>query len=54
MLGKTLFCAAGFVTAWTGLALTFNGYVVPGVMLIGIGYAMFDVTYQLGRDWYVR
>ena len=46
MLGKTMFRVGAFITAWIGIVLVFKGYAVLGVMLIGIGYAMFDVTYQ--------
>ena len=46
MLGKILFRVASFITAWVGIVLIAKGYAVPGVMLIGIGYAMFDVTYR--------
>ena len=44
MLGKVLFYIAGFTAAWAGLILMVKGYVVPGVLITGVGYVLFKVT----------
>lgn len=44
MLGKLLFRASSFITAWAGLVLMFVGYAVPGVLVTGFGYVLFKVT----------
>lgn len=49
MLAKMMFYLIAFVTAWTGLILAFRGYVIPGVMVLGIGYVMFSVVYPIGE-----
>lgn len=47
MLWKALFCVAGFTTAWIGLVLMFKGFIVPGVMVLGIGYVVFNVVHPV-------
>ena len=44
MLWKLLFISMSFIFAWIGLVLTFKGYAVPGVMIVGFGYVLFKVT----------
>lgn len=44
MLGKLLFHVGAFVSAWIGLVITFKGYVIPGVLIVGFGYILFKVT----------
>lgn len=44
MLGKVLFYVSSFITAWTGLIITFKGYVIPGMLIVGFGYILFKVT----------
>ena len=43
-LGKTSFYVTSFIAAWAGLALMVEGYAVPGVLIVGIGYVLFKVT----------
>lgn len=45
VLAKMMFYLVAFVAAWTGLILAFRGYVVPGVMMLGVSYVMFSVLY---------
>lgn len=53
MLGKTLFYVVSFVSAWTGLLLTFKGFVIPGVMLIGVGCSLFNIVHFANGDYEV-
>lgn len=46
MLGKLLFHVGAFTSAWVGLVLIFQGFVVPGVMMLGFGFVVFNVVYK--------
>lgn len=47
MLGKLVLYSVAFVTAWAGIVLAFRGYIVPGVMVLGIGYVVFNVVHPI-------
>lgn len=49
MLGKLLFHAGAFTSAWIGLVLIFQGFVVPGAMVLGFGFVMFNVVNKQGE-----
>lgn len=44
MLAKLVLYSVAFVAAWAGIVLAFRGYVVPGVMVLGIGYVIFSIV----------
>jgi hypothetical protein len=44
MLGKLVFYLSAFTSAMVGLVLVFRGYAVPGVMMVGFGYVLFNVV----------
>lgn len=49
MLGKLLFYSVSLVAAWAGLVLTFQGWVMPGVLITGFGLVVFNVVCSAGR-----
>lgn len=50
MLGKLLFYVIAFVLSWTGIMLTFRCYVVPGVLIAGVGVCLFNVLREVSEN----
>ena len=41
MLSKSLFFVIGFIITWAGLLMMGKCYLVPGVLVMGVGLNMF-------------